>query len=79
MNSISKILDILFVISVTIFVAMSVIMLFLQCVGLVTLNGGLAAAAYNTLTPYGGIISTVSAISSIILSYLRHEANASND
>ena len=49
MNSISKILDILFVISVTIFVAMSVIMLFLQCVGLVTLNGGLAAAVLNVL------------------------------
>lgn len=71
MNRVSKLLDILFVVSVIIFVSMSVIMLLLQCVGLVTLDGSLAAGAYNVLTPWSGIVSTVSALSAIVLSYLR--------
>ena len=66
-----KICDVLFVVSVVLFVGVSLAMFLIQSFGLLTLNGALTSMISDVLVPRAGAISSVSAISTFILSYLR--------
>ena len=72
MKSICKLLDILFLVSLIVFVILSAIMLLIQTGALFTLNGELAVNIYNIIVPKGGLLSAVTAISTFVLGYLRH-------
>ena len=72
MKSSCKLLDILFRISLILFVVLSAVMLLIQTGALFTLNGELAVGIYDAIVPKGGLLSAVTAISTFILGYLRH-------
>lgn len=74
MKIIGKILDVVFLVCLIAFVLMSVAMLLIETGALFALNGTLAANVYSFIVPRGALLSSVAAVCTFVLSYLRREA-----
>ncbi len=70
MKLIIKIINILFLISTISFILIMTVMVAVQCIALVTLNGALSSFALAVAQPIAGSISAVSAVTAFILLYL---------
>lgn len=79
MKTVCKILDGLFLVSLVVFALMAAVMLVIQCVALGLMNGSLSVWIYDILVPRAGIVSAVTAVSTILLGYLRPGENASGE
>ncbi|MEG1848924.1 MAG: cobalt ABC transporter substrate-binding protein [Oscillospiraceae bacterium] len=70
MDSIKKLLDLVFMITMALFIVLSFIIVFGQVFALVTLNGALAAFFKSTLLKPTCMICSVTGIAAYIMSYI---------
>lgn len=71
MKSLCKVLDVIFLVCLVGFVALSVVMLLVQTGALISLNGELAVSIHDFVVAKGGVLSAIAAVVTFALGYLR--------
>lgn len=79
MKAFTNLLNLIFIISIVVFAIAAVGMVLVQCYSIITLNGALSAAVYNSVIKIAGPISVIAPVIAIVLGYINKDSNANEE